>query len=421
MTYLITPMLFMVRTVEDGQYRRLKTLSEKYALIQNLGYSYYFDGTEITGISPLYRDGKYYEISGVVKPKPNLYEFLKWNNPAIQRYIDTQDSIILDKEKSKPLGFNEQGKTVYDSVTTVINLYEEKYFTITEEYRDIFATLVIPDQATYELAMDDMAKTLGGTFQSHEDIPVDWQNNLLIPVLLHKGTYGGLMYPVDFEKEKVTNIVGDSILIDFEIDPASMFICSNGLTYKYASFTIGDTLYRERTLEAESVCDSVGLKRFSWHDDKVLVEGNKSFQPVEQKVMLASNDSIVSVDFDRNYQGEYAISFTIKYVFPGKHRLVWRTNYRITGRYSIYANGEKVGLGISENEEYDTYNLINGFFSVMGYKLYPDRQGFCSVDGWVETAEYGNVTIKLEYQGPGKSSENGLLIDYIALLREESR
>lgn len=414
MKYHITSFLFMVNHIRDK--RKLQTLSEKYALIENLNNIYHFDGIEIINSSPLYMDGKYYELSDVVEPKPSLYQYMKYNNPAFQEYIDTKDSIVLNKEESKPVGIDESGKTIYDSVTTVVNLFEEEYFAISEEFRDLSATIIIPNQSTYENALDDMAEEIGGDYNSHEDIPIKWQDEVLIPRLLNKGIYGGLKDPTDFRGEKTANIQGDSILTDFEIDPISRVICSNGLIYDYASFSVGDTLYKEKTLEGETLIDPIGLGRFAWDDEKVNVDGDLGFQPVKQKVPGASNDSILNVDFSFDYQEGYSVSFKLKNVFPAEYRLVWRTNFRTSGKYAIYVNGEKIKLGITGYEEFDTYNLNNGFFSVLGYKLWPDSKGYCNLDGWVNNiTEFGDVTIKLEYLGPGSSSENGLNIDYIAL------
>lgn len=417
MRYHITSTLFNVRNVDEK--RKLRTLSGKYALIENYDNIYYFDGIELTDYSPLYQDGKFYEIDRVAIPKPSLYQYIERKNQAIHGYIEMLDSAILDKEKSKPLGFNEEGQTIYDSVTTEYNIYEEEYFAISEEFRDFAATLVIPGQENYENALNDMAMDLRGNFVTYDDIPAEWQNEVLIPILLHKGTYGGLLDPGDFMKEKITNVRGDSIIIDFEIDPNSRVVCSNGLVYDYSSFTIADTLYRRNIMEGESLVDSIGFNRYSWNLRKVTVEGDKSFQPVKQGVKSASNDTIINVDFLNNYQHEYAITFKIKHVFPQKFRLVWRTNYRTTGRYAIFVNGERILMGVVGYEEYDTFQLTGGFFSVLGYKLYPDEKGFCDVDGWVNNiTDYGDVTITLKYLGPGGSSDNGLSMDYIALMPE---
>jgi len=419
MAYHIIPTFFLLQNIENNHSRKLKTYFEKFALIQNLNNVYYIDGIEIVGSSSLFLDGKFYEIERVVKPKPNLYEYLRWNNPPIKKYIDLQDTVILDMEKSKPLGFNEQGETIYDSVVVISNIWEEEYFPISKEFRDIYATMIIPDQLSYDAALDEMCQVIGGQYLSHGDIPSDWQNNILIPILLYQGTFGGLWNPGDFNKDIIVNIVSDTINFNIDIDTSSRKICTNGWVYNYTSFSIGDTLYMRNILEPEKFVESIGYNRFSWIDEGVTVEGNQNYLPVKQKITGASNDSIVSVKFDKGYKGDYALTLMMKHVLPQKYRLAWRTQYRISGVYSVYINGVKVLLGLDQLEEFDTIELIDGFYSVTGVKLYPDKTGFCDVDAWVENlTDYGNVDIKFEYQGPGFGFENGLNIDYIALFAE---
>ena len=430
LAYHIMPTFFMLRNIGTNQQKRVETYFKKFALIENMNGTFYFDGIEISKSSPAFQDGKFYEIGKVINPKPNLYENLKWNNPAIYRYINLQDSIILDREKSTPYGFNESGETVYsDSVTSIINLFEEEYFPISEEFRTISATLVIPDKSSYENALDNMCLSLGGSFKSHEDIPEEWQNDILIPALLYKGTYGGFLYASDFSKKIIVNILGDTLYRDFEINPESLSICSNGWIYSYATFSVGDSLYRRNILEPERLVQSLGSNRYIWIDKGVKVEGNVNFQPKKQEIKGASNDSVVNVKFDKNFNGDYAVTFTMKNVFPKKYRLVWRTQYLNSGVFSIYVNGEKIPLGLFQVEDFDTYSILmdDGFYSAKGFitgeyiKNYPDSRGFCDVDGYVENlSQYGNVTIKIEYQGPGQGpsfgTDNGLSIDYIGLL-----
>jgi len=419
MMYQIIPTFFLLRNVENNQSRRLLTFSEKYVLIQNSDNIYYIDGIEITRSSPLFLDGKFYEIERVVRPIPNLYEYLKWNHPPIHNYIDLQDTMILDLEKSKPLHFNEQGETVYDSVTIISNTWEQEYFPISKEFRNIFATLIIPDLSIYEAALDEMSQVLGGNYKSHEDIPSQWQNNVLIPFLLYKGTFGGLMNPVDFKKEIITNILSDTIIFDIDVDFTSREVCTNGWVYDYTSFSIGDSLYSQNILEPEEFVENIGFNRYTWIDEGVTLEGNLNFQPVKQMIPNASNDTIISVKFNKGYNGDYALSLTMKNVLPQKYRMIWRTQYRISGVYSIYVNGVKVLLGLEQLEEFDSFNLINGFYSVLGNVLQPDKTGFCDIDGWVENlTEYGDVTFRFEYHGPGLGFDNGLSIDYIGLFRE---
>lgn len=415
LSYHISPTLFMIKSVEEN--RKLQTLNGKYVLIENYQNSYTYNGHDIIRESSLFADGKYYQISQVADPNPSLYEYLLLFSPAIHNYIDSRDTIILNKEESEPLGYNKDGEIIYDSVTTVENLYEQEYFGISEEYRNLSATLIIPDEESYNSALFEMAKNLGSNFQTHDDIPVKWQNSNLIPILLNKGTYGGILDYTDFPvNEKIANIKGDSILIDFEIDPNSRVTCSNGIVYNYSSFSIGDSLYLENKIEGEILCDEIGVSRYAWNDN-AQIEHDESFQPKKTKVKSASNDSMLIVDFTNKYEGKYNISFVLKNVFPLEYRLVWRTNYRNPGEYAIYVNGERVLLGYNESETYDTYELSSGFFSVLGYRLYPDSKGFCTVDGIVDSlTEFGDVTITFEYLGPGQSSTVGFSMDYFELV-----
>jgi len=417
--YHIIPGLFQLRNLELGESRRVKTTDGKFAEFSYADHEYYFDSAKVVFESQLFTDGKYYEIDKFSKPKPNLYEYILANNVAISNYIDSKDSVILNKELSKPIGFNEYGQTVYDSVTEVVNTFEEEYFPLSEEYRNIVATIVLPDQLVYNAALDEMAENLGGAYSDHNDIPEQWENELLIPALLGKGIFGGIKEPAFFSKNKVSNIKGDSIEVDFQIDPASASSCSNGMAYNYMSFTVDKSLYLEKNIEGEALCRETGVNRYAWIDNKASVTSDQSFSPKKQEIIGASNDSVLLVEFSQNYQGYYQLTIHLKNVFPNRYRLVWRTNYRTTGLYSVYVNDEKVLLGLTNKESYDTYGLTSGFYSVLGYKFYPDSRGFCNVDGWVDSIdEYGDVTISFIYLGPGSSTDNGFNADFIQLLPE---
>lgn len=413
MLYHISTTLFMLRNVTTE--RKLKTLSEKFVLIKNTGNTFSYDGVEITDPSPIYKDGKYYTLSQVVKPKPNLYEFIKLNNSAFLEYVDQHDSVFLNKEESVPLGFNEEGQTIYDSVYTIVNMFEEEFFPISKEFRDFTATMIIPSQEQYNQALQAMAEDLGGVFRTYKDIPTKWQYNVLLPELIHRGIYSGSLESSDFLVRKLANIVGDSIKVDFFVDPGSKFTCSNGVTYEYDEFSISDTMYYgENIMEAEDLVYSIGSNRWAWIEEEVIVTGETQIQPKKQKVVeIASNDTVVDVPFGTNWQGEYAIEFEIPDIFPAKYRFVWRSSYRTTGKFAIYVNGEL-------QLEYDTYNLSSSVFSVSPdiYKFWPE-EGFNQFDFYVTNiVEYGDVHIKIEYLEPGKGSDNGLNIDYIALIPE---
>ena len=119
--------------------------------------------------------------------------------------------------------------------------------------------------------------------------------------------------------------------------------------------------------------------------------------------------TLVNVQFQRNYSGEYNLEFTFKNVFPMKYRLEWKASYRPSGVFSVFVNGTDLGA-------YDTYNLRQSVISVTGERFSPD-EGFNTKDWWVVSiTDFGDVSIRIEYLDSGIGSNNGLNIDYISLI-----
>jgi len=138
--------------------RKIQTRAEKFALFERYNNASLFDGILLNFESPLYLNGKYFIMNEVALPKPNLYEYYAANNPILKSYIDSQDSIILDKEKSKPIGFDEFGNTIYDTVSQIYNIFEEEFFPVREEFRNQTATIVFPKEYDYNNALTNMAQ-----------------------------------------------------------------------------------------------------------------------------------------------------------------------------------------------------------------------------------------------------------------------
>jgi hypothetical protein len=399
--------------------RKIQTFAEKFALFEKYGSASLFDAIPITFESPLYINGKYFILDGVALPKPNLYEYYTINNPILKDYIDSQDSIILDKEKSKPIGFDEYGNTIYDTVAEIYNSFEEEFFPVREEFRDQTATIVFPKQEDYNNALTTMAQAIG--LEDYTDIPLTWQDKVLVPYLLVYGVFENMVEEIEFMKEdpedtlKLKNILGDSIIIDYQ--PVDKAICSNGYAYNYADFTIPDTLFTGSTkLEGEWLLDETGINKFVWNEN-IKVNTDKPFEPIQEYINTASNDSILKVNFTKGYNGTYSVEFNA-YTFhaenllPRKYLMVVFTHMDVGGIYNVYVNDELV-----TTFNYYTYVQTKGlYYSVTGVRYKPVGR-FNRFDCWVESIhEYGVAKIKFEYIGPGNVFSNGLVIDYIEFI-----
>ncbi len=399
--------------------RKVQTLTEKFALFEKNGNSMKIDGIEIDFQSPLYRNGKYFIMDEVVEPNPNLYEYYDFTNPILSDYIDLQDTIILDKEKSKPLGFDEDGNTIYDTVSTVENKFEWEYFPVKQEFRTLSATIVFPLEEDYQEALNVMAESLGGIYHDHTDIPIEWQNDILMPHLLKQGVFLNMIEREDFiwdsptDTVKLLNVLGDSIVITYV--PTDQELCSNGYAYNYEDFEIPDSLYNGgNKYEGEWLLEETGLNKFSWYEF-VNVQSTLPMFPLKEKVAKASNDSIMRVPFPKGYADDFSVEFRGPRLFPRKYVMVIRTHMDIGGIYDIYVNDELV-----RTFDYYDYILYRGILpSVTGERFKPEGR-FNKFDMWVNSiVEYGRPKIKIVYKGPGFVLSNGLVMDYVEFIPVE--
>lgn len=401
-----------VNTSNINGKRQIQTLTEKFALYEKKGSEVFIDGEKVSEESPLYKNGRIFTMNRVMEPKPNLYEYYEYTNPVFTAYIDSQDTIIIDAEKSIPLGFDEYGNTVFDTVSEIGNKFEMEYFPIKHEFRTLSGTVVFPQEEDYQQALNIMAEALGGDYNDYTDIPLDWQEKTLIPHLLIHGVFLNRIEPEEFEWRtptdtlKLMNILGDSVQITYV--PIDQSLCSNGYAYNYEEFIIPDSLYQgDIKMEAEDLLYSTGLNKYAW-EEGVTVNSDIALSPLQELIPEASNDSVVRVLFPPQYEGAFSVEFNSPTLFPRRYILEIGTHMDFGGIYDIYVNDELV-------ETFDYYDYILGrgvIRSVTGDRFKP-RGRFNAFDMWVDNIlEYGKARIRIEYTGPSFVANNGFVVDY---------
>lgn len=397
--------------------QKIQTLSKKFALFERTSNIVQLDGIPLRFESPLYRNGKFFIMDQVAKPLPNFYQYFLVNNNLLSEYIDSQDSIILDKERSKPVGFDNDGNTVYDTVSIIYNKFEAAYFPVKQEFRNTTATIVFPKQEDYREALNVMAQKMAiPGISDYSDIPIDWQTEVLIPHLLDQGVFLNMLEPEEFiwkgpkDTLKLQNIRGDSIQIFYR--PVEKTLLSNGYAYNYDNYRIPDSLYVGGTrFEAEWLVRETGINKFAW-SSRATVQSSSPFAPLRELIPTASNDSIVRVVFPKGYKGTYSLEFESRKLFPRRYVMVVATHMDIGGIYDIYINDELV-----RTFDYYDYVRYRGYLnSVTGTRFNPVGR-FSKFDMYVENIhDYGRAKIRFDYKGPGMVPSNGLVIDYVEFI-----
>jgi len=366
------------------------------------------DAIPVKYTSPLYLDGKYYELLGAAFPRPNLFVYTERNCQFIKKYIDSRDSVFLDLELSQPIGFDPVGNTIYDSVFGNVNLFEQEYFPVSEEFRDKNATFILFSQEQYSAALDQMASAIG-TPGGGTGISEKWQLEELMPVLMEATMFEGMLEYSDLMKGRLESITGDTVDIDYmNIDPDSRFICSNGQAYLYREFSIDSSFYLGGIrVEGESLIDTLGIGTWTWKEG---VEATGTpVSPIGIGSSIASGGSSLIAPFSRGFTGEFSLQFTLKNILPMRYRLIWGANSRPSGLFAIYVNDEYIG-------EFDSFKFRSTVQSVTEEYFRPN-EGFNRKDFWIENlTEFGDVNIRFEYLGPGSQENNALNIDYVELI-----
>jgi hypothetical protein len=414
--YLISESYINIAHIQ-GQ-RRIQTSSGKFAVIQNTGLSATFNDVEISETGPLCRDGKYYGISEIAQPLPNLYEYIALTNSFFKSYIDSKDSSYLDLELSTPQGYDVEGNTIYDTVLTTVNVFEAEFFPVSEEFRSKKATMLLFNQEQFDNAISLIAEDLG--LPSDDNIPDQWKSDILMPYLIGQGTFWNDLSIQDFMPGKIRNINGDSVEVLVEnIDFSSSFECSNGRVYNYLDFVVPDSVYKgEHIRQGEHLVLSKGSGIYTWAEETV-VDG-APVNPIAGKNPSADNDSVLIVRFDENnYSKDFSMTFKFHNIFPGTHRLLIRAKKDLpSGIFQVLVNGEvmQIDLGYGVSDRIDFYDLRNKVRSITKKEVFNMENSYNCFDMIVDNIyEYGDVDVTLRYVEPGYNSDNGFAIDYFML------
>lgn len=428
LSYLISK--HFVESVDVQGKRKVQTLHFKYATFENVGGKFLFDGLPLNFESPLYSNGKFFVMSEMAIPKPNLYEYFTKNVPALKAFIDSKDSLIIDP-KSIAIGFDSKGRTIYDTISIKYNTFEsgvlnaagtaytsKPWFPVSKEYRKSTATFVYPKLEKYQNALTAMAHKLGGNYVDYKSIPIAWQKDVLIPFLLKHGTFLNMLEANEIKdtsslkfhkKYTMKNIRNDSVIVSYKaVDP---FLCSNGIAYDYEKFSVPDTLYSGNSkFEGEWLAVKSGAGTYKWR--KGVTVNPTPFVPYINLYKGASNDSVLTVTFTKGYKGAYTLQFKTRNLFPRRYRMVIYTNMDIGGTYDITVNG----LVVRTFDYYDFVRARGIISSVEPGKKFSPTGRYNRFDCYVDNiTDYGKATIGFVYKGPASGALLGTNVPGLAI------
>lgn len=217
----------------------IKTLAGKNLTVKENGTNKFsFDGREVVKLNQKCTNGVIHEISGWLTPRKNIFEYILEAGPE---YSIIRDSLLARSDTvfkpglSFPLGVDELGNTIYDSVFVIENPLLEYQSDIRSEDDDF--TMFLPnDQSIHNMyeEMEDYFKNTGSYMTGKDSTKFfGW----ILHSIIHKGKVenysGSFTTPYGYEWRAEKQLV----------TPGGYKSFSNGYVYEVEKIHIPKFLY----------------------------------------------------------------------------------------------------------------------------------------------------------------------------------
>ena len=221
----------------DGQ--RILMWNGKYLNVmkvenENKEFDIWFNGTKVKKITKV-NDGYIYEIEKYVDSPKSMFELIEDLNEDHSIFRDmilSRNQLTFDRESSLPIGVDNTGSTIYDSVFNVTNpFFDAINFDLTSE--SLSATMLIFSNSIIEKALTEAKKNLSAWELQRED-------SILSNWILEAAFYDQRLTKQDFDDNTdLTSIFKKQWRTTVQhVDLNNPVSMSNGVAYNVTDFKI---------------------------------------------------------------------------------------------------------------------------------------------------------------------------------------
>ncbi len=377
----------------------VKTITGKNLIIKEIAENIFtIDGRQITKPNQVCSNGVLHEIDGSLKPRKNIYDYIVESGPEYSTYRDSllaQNDTIFVPNKSFPIGIDELGNTIYDSVFVIENPYFLRGDIRSE---DIDFTLLMPTNQAIKNMWNQMNAvfTSSGKILTEEDSVkfFRWvmQATIIEDKIENYATAGN-----------IRSVFNNELRTNYQLVDPGYVTCSNGVIYSFTGIHIPKFLYLQDILvETYEISEAKhGLKRgdiFTDPDAFWDVYANDAngirsatacgYQNYADgggtRYMYVSHSSLQPIFEFKTVTKNVANQLIEAKIMPGKYKLSARFRAYLAYNVDLFFNGEKV---MTYNSNLAATNLKEGV--ILDYYEIPDSWGFNSIK--VKIADSGNA------------------------------
>lgn len=337
--------------------KTIKSMAGKNLSFTQQGEGLALDGQAIVKPNQLCANGVAHEIDGLMIPRDNIYERIV---KAGDEYSIFRDSILVksdtvfDEKNSFPLGVDEFGNTVYDSVFVISNPYFNKG---DFRYENGSYTLFMPSNEQLQGALNDIINLYDG------DVTVE-EKTLFFDWIMTSALYkGNITYAPGQTYESLWNKVW---MTDKQLVEPTPYVASNGLVYTVTHLHIPrNLLLQDITFELTDCWNKLSTddrnkyfvmenvttyKDWLWNKLNFFTCSHTPWN--DDKVMTLE---VMVMDKDRFGKPKPARLFTGSYRMEQSYR-----SYALEP-LDIYANGELVAEQMEPDKVSDANNHAYGY------------------------------------------------------------
>jgi uncharacterized surface protein with fasciclin (FAS1) repeats len=225
----------------DG--KMIKMLSGKNFILTKVGEDYQLDAKPVS-TGQVCNNGVVYVLGGTILPKMNLLDYLLNSGEeysTFRRELFSRTDTIFDLDNSFPLGFNEEGNQIYDSVFIYDNPILNKA-AIGDENQ--YFTMMLPTNAAIDTAFYRHYRYLSRPLTAYDSVTyMDW----ILQALFFAGRLEPDAVANTTEPSSIFSIAEKEWRKDKQHIIETKTETSNGYIY------VADTLYIPRNLIAKSI------------------------------------------------------------------------------------------------------------------------------------------------------------------------
>jgi hypothetical protein len=360
---------------------RLQTFVKKFLVIHKSTDDSIFIFNSLVNIEKAdqrCRNGVVHEISNLLIPKKNIYEYI--NNlgeeySLIKKYLNSMDEVSIDLERSTRIGVDNEGNTIYDTVWARRNVFLDNVAKINGEESDYTAYL-IKDQIV--MAAINSASQYFGNIDKLD-------NRTFLQVL--SIVYSAAFYDGIYRKSEIppilVSVTGKSMELDkLHFSPEVDLEMSNGIVHVLDSFNIPKEFFLYPiVIEAEN-------------------KTNRRVSNTVYSISIKSDSRATNgtyFQYASKYIGDY-VEYSMDMILATKYWIIWTGPALGGSLYQLSVDSTDVGGQVD--------NYYKGNFKPV-------------VSGSVTFDKFGTKTIRMTVVGESIPGYNSIYLDYIKLIPDE--